>query len=68
VVFPRWTVSELLDLPEGKGGSFVIKKYMDMLRTVTVRDMFELKDVDCPEDLREILEIAENERSLQNKL
>ena len=56
VVFPHWSFPELLDLPEGKGGSFVVKKYPEHLRTVNVRDMYELKDVDSPEDLEELLE------------
>lgn len=55
VVFPNWSFPELLDLPEGKGGSVVIKKHPERLRTVAVRDMYELKDVDSPEDLEELL-------------
>ena len=46
----------LLELPEVKGGGLVIKKYPARLHTVTVRDMYELKDVDSPEDLEELLE------------
>ena len=56
VVFPKWSFPELLDLPEGKGGGVVIKKYPERLRTVSVRDLYELKDVDRPEDLSELLE------------
>ena len=56
VVFPGWCFPELLDLPEGKGGGILIKKYPAQLRRVTVRDMYELKDVDSPEDLSELLE------------
>ena len=56
VIFPRWTFPELLALPEGKGGGVVVKKYPEHLRTVNVRDMYELKDVDSPEDLNELLE------------
>ena len=56
VVFPKWSFPELLDLPEGKGGGFVVKKYPEHLHTVNVRDMYELKDVDSPEDLEELLE------------
>lgn len=51
VVFPEWTFPELMDLPEGKGGSVVIKKYPGHLRTVNVRDKYELLDIDRPEDL-----------------
>ena len=56
VVFPRWAFPQLRDLPEGKGGGVVIKKYPERLRTVNVRDMYELKDVDSREDLSELLE------------
>lgn len=56
VIFPKWAFPELQNLPEGKGGGVVIKKYPERLRTVSVRDMYELKDVDSPEDLSELLE------------
>ena len=56
VVFPQWAFPELRNLPEGKGGGVVIKKYPERLRTVSIRDMYELKDVDSPEDLSELLE------------
>ncbi|MBR2132319.1 MAG: nucleotidyltransferase family protein [Oscillospiraceae bacterium] len=55
VVFPKWTFPELLTLPEGKGGNVLIKKYPERLRTANVRDMYELSDVDCPEDLEALL-------------
>ena len=51
VLFPRWTFSKLLALPEGKGGGFVAKKYPERVHLVPVRDQYELKDVDTPEDL-----------------
>ena len=37
-------------------GTVLIKKYPEQLHTVNVRDMYELKDVDSPEDLSELLE------------
>ena len=55
VVFPSWTFPELLELPEGKGGGFVVKKHPERLRTVNIRDMYELKDVDSREDLETLL-------------
>ena len=55
VIFPGWTFPELLCLPEGKGGGYVVKKYPDRLRTVTVRDWYELKDADTPEDLTQLI-------------
>ena len=51
VLFPRWAFSELLTLPEGKGGGFVAKKYPERVRLLPVQDFYELKDVDTPEDL-----------------
>lgn len=55
-VFPKWAFEELLQLPEGKGGGAVIKKYPERIRTVNARDMYELKDVDSHEDLTKLLE------------
>ena len=55
-VFPKWAFEELLELPEGKGGGAVIKKYPERIRTVNARDMYELKDVDSHEDLTKLLE------------
>lgn len=56
VLFPKWTFPELLALPEGFGGSYVIKKYPEQVRMIPVRDMYELKDVDTQEDLSVLLE------------
>ncbi len=52
VVFPAWAFSELFTLPEGKGGGYLTKKYPEQVRLVQVRDKFELKDIDRPEDLK----------------
>ncbi len=57
VLFPRWTFSKLLALPEGKGGGFVAKKYPERVHLVPVRDQYELKDVDTPEDLTYLEEL-----------
>ncbi len=56
VVFPEWTFEELLKLPKGQGGGALIKKYPGRLHTVNVRDKYELKDMDTPADLAELLE------------
>ena len=56
VIFPQWTFAALRKLPEGKGGGVLIKKYPGRLRMVNVRDMYELKDADTPEDLQALLE------------
>lgn len=57
VLFPKWAFPELLTLPEGKGGSSVLKKYPGQVRMVPVRDKYELMDVDTPEDLKFLQEI-----------
>lgn len=54
VVFPNWTFDELLALPEGKGGSIIILKHPEHLRTITTQDMYELKDVDTTEALKSL--------------
>ena len=55
VIFPAWAFPELQNLPEGNGGGILIKKYPERVHLVNVRDMYELKDVDSPEDLSELL-------------
>ena len=54
VLFPRWAFSELLSLPEGKGGGVVAKRYPAQVRQLSVADPYELRDVDCPEDLDQL--------------
>lgn len=56
VLFPGWTFPELANLPEGSGGSFVVKKYPERIRMVSVRDPYELMDVDSPDDLAFLVE------------
>lgn len=55
VVFPSWAFRELGDLPEGKGGGVIIRKHPHRIHTVAVQDAYELKDVDSPRDLAELL-------------
>ena len=51
VLFPSWAFPELRNLPEGKGGGFVIKNHPhDVLRVFTANP-FELADADTPETL-----------------
>lgn len=57
VLFPKWAFPELLTLPEGKGGSFVLQKYPGQVRMIPVRDKYELMDVDTPEDLTLLQEL-----------
>ena len=51
VLFPAWAFQELKDLPEGKGGGVLIKKYPHTLCRIPVTDPFELADADTPETL-----------------
>lgn len=54
VLFPQWAFSQLLTLPEGKGGGFVIKNHPGQVRFLPVQDPWELMDVDAPEDLKKL--------------
>lgn len=58
VLFSSSLIPELLALPEGKGGGFLAKKYPEQVHLVPVRDAYELKDIDTPEDLSELAGIA----------
>lgn len=51
VLFPKWSFPELLTLPQGCGGSFLMKKYPERIRRVPVRDRYEILDVDSRQDL-----------------
>ena len=55
VLFPRSMFSELLDLPEGKGGGAVIKRHPELVCLVEATDERELIDVDTPEILASLL-------------
>jgi len=69
VLFPSWAFPELLDLPEGKGGGVVIKKYPHALHRVFVANPYELADADTPDTL-EILKalVREDTRDTWSKL
>ena len=60
VLFPSWAFEELKTLPEGNGGGFLIKKYPERLRMINVSDIYELKDIDSPGDLIELMSVVEN--------
>lgn len=51
VIFPKNTYNELLQLPEGKGGGYVIKQHPDLLQYLSIADPRELEDIDTTEDL-----------------
>lgn len=54
VLFPKWTFPELLALPEGKGGGWVIKKHIQEVCYVNVMNEVELLDVDTPDMLHQL--------------
>lgn len=54
VLFPAWSYPELMDLPEGKGGGFLLKRYPERVKNVNVKIPAELRDIDTPQDLREM--------------
>ena len=56
VLFPRWAFDQLLCLPEGKGGGYVIRQYPDRVRTIPVRDEYELTDADDRETYARLLQ------------
>ena len=51
VIFPKWAFEELKRLPEGKGGSWVLKEHPDQVAMMEVSDVHELMDVDTPDAL-----------------
>ena len=51
VLFPSWAFPELRNLPEGKGGGFVIKNHPHEVLRVFTANPFELADADTPETL-----------------
>lgn len=62
ILFPKWCFPELRALPEGKGGSFLVKKYPHRVLAIAAREACELRDVDTPEDLKELAQyIAQRE-------
>ena len=55
VLFPRHCFDELLHLPEGKGGSAIIKAHPELVRLIEVSDPRELMDADTPQALEQLL-------------
>ena len=56
VLFPKWCFPELKMLPEGMGGGWLIKNHPEHLHFLSVRDGYELMDVDHPEELSTLAE------------
>ena len=60
VVFPQTTYDELLQLPEGKGGGYIIKEHPDLVQYLPVDDKNELEDIDTPDDFLRLQLLYEN--------
>lgn len=58
VLFGSSFFSELLTLPENKGGNVLLKKYPAQVHTVCIADPAELQDADTPEVLQQLEAIA----------
>lgn len=57
VGFPRALFNELLNLPEGKGGNYVVSKNTALVNIVKAEFEYELRDVDTTADLKELCDI-----------
>lgn len=58
ILFPKWAFPELKDLPQGKGGGFLAKKYPEKVHMLPVQHSWELMDADTPEVLQKLERIA----------
>lgn len=58
VLFPKWCFPELGQLPQGKGGNVLLKRYPQRVHLVQARDAGELQDADTPEMLRKLEELG----------
>ena len=56
VLFPRWALPELQNLPEGKGGNWVIKNHPEKTAAMQIGNPYELMDADTPETLQFLLQ------------
>ncbi|WP_458408237.1 NTP transferase domain-containing protein [Anaerotignum sp.] len=57
-LFGKEYFAELKNLPEGKGGSYLLKKYKAEIEKIQVADKLELFDIDTKEDLEELKKSA----------
>ena len=51
VAFPKWAFEQLSNLPEGRGGGWIIKQHPERVEAVQITDPYELTDADTPETL-----------------
>ena len=52
VLFPQWAFGQLLRLPEGKGGGWVLRQHPDRVREFPLADPYQLTDVDTQQTLK----------------
>ena len=50
VIFPRWTFEDLLHLPEGLGGGYIIKQHPESITYLPITNSYELEDIDTRDD------------------
>ena len=62
VLFPAWAFPELAALPEGKGGSWVIRQHPQQVCTVPVADPMELMDADTKQTLQQLQQYEQTEK------
>lgn len=58
VIFPSCDFEELMSLPQGQGGGYLLKKYPQRVVCVDAADEYELMDADTPEDLAKLVSIC----------
>ena len=58
VLFEKGLFQELLTLPQGRGGSVLLRKYPAHVHTVYIADRNELADADTPEALAQLEALA----------
>lgn len=56
ILFPADCFPALMALPEGEGGSYLVRAQPERVRLAEASSPWELRDVDAPENLRELLE------------
>ena len=54
VLFPRSLFEELRSLPQGRGGNWIIRRRPELVRLLSVRNPWELEDVDRPQDMERL--------------
>ena len=58
VIFPGWTFEKLCNLPEGKGGGWVMQQHPECVEAVPIRNRYEIMDADTPEILEILRQIS----------